>query len=126
VSRQLQAAAGEVAARLDACQRLVYAADKDPDAGRPPGVAKIAAAALAREAGRWAVRSLSLAALVDHPLLEKWTRDAGEFQRVARLSGSGALYGELLSAVTAAGCPVPVRTYGQLCRDVRYVRAAVL
>jgi acyl-CoA dehydrogenase len=76
--------AAQLAARLDACRRLVYAAgaavDMDPDAGRASSVAKITATALAREASRWAVRSLSPAALVEHPLLEKWTRDVGAFE----------------------------------------------
>lgn len=71
-------------ARLDACRRLVYAAgaevDRNPDSGHPSSVAKIAAVALAREASRWAVRSLSPAALVEHPLLEKWTRDVCAFE----------------------------------------------
>jgi len=73
-----------LAARLDACRQLVYAAgaavDSDPDTGRPSSVAKIAATAAAREASRWAVRSLSPAALVEHPLLEKWTRDVCAFE----------------------------------------------
>ncbi|WP_407939993.1 acyl-CoA dehydrogenase family protein [Micromonospora tarapacensis] len=35
---------------------------------------------LAREASRWAVRSLGPAALVEHPLLEKWSRDVCAFE----------------------------------------------
>ena len=71
-------------ARLAACRRLVYAAaaavDRDRDAGGPSSLAKSAAATLAREAGRWAVRSLGPAAVLDHPLLEKWTRDVCAFE----------------------------------------------
>jgi acyl-CoA dehydrogenase len=76
--------AARITAELDACRRLVYAAgaevDRDPDSGRPSSVAKTAAVTLAREASRWAVRSLSPAALVEHPLLEKWTRDVCAFE----------------------------------------------
>jgi acyl-CoA dehydrogenase len=76
--------AERLTARLDACRQLVYAAgaavDRNPDTGRPSSVAKIAAVALARETSRWAVRSLSPAALVEHPLLEKWTRDVCAFE----------------------------------------------
>ncbi|GAB3892859.1 acyl-CoA dehydrogenase family protein [Kibdelosporangium lantanae] len=74
----------ELAVRLEACRRLVYAAgaavDHDRDAGTPSSTAKIAATALAREASRWAVRSLGAAALVEIPLLEKWTRDVCAFE----------------------------------------------
>ncbi|MFJ6215527.1 acyl-CoA dehydrogenase family protein [Streptomyces sp. NPDC092296] len=73
-----------VAARLEACRHLVYEAgaalDRDRDDGRLSSAAKIAAVAAAREAGRWAVRSLGPAALVEHPLLEKWTRDICAFE----------------------------------------------
>ena len=73
-----------VAARLEACRHLVYEAgaalDRDRDAGTLSSTAKIAGVAAAREAGRWAVRSLGPAALVDHPLLEKWTRDVCSFE----------------------------------------------
>jgi acyl-CoA dehydrogenase len=74
----------ELTARLEACRRLVYAAgaavDNDREAGTPSSTAKTAATALAREASRWAVRSLSPVALVDIPLLEKWTRDVCAFE----------------------------------------------
>jgi acyl-CoA dehydrogenase len=76
--------AAELTARLEACRRLVYAAgtavDNDRDTGTPSSTVKIAATALAREASRWAVRSLSPVALVDIPLLEKWTRDVCAFE----------------------------------------------
>jgi alkylation response protein AidB-like acyl-CoA dehydrogenase len=80
---QAPGAAG-LTARLDACRRLVYEAasvvDRDRDAGGPSSLAKAAATAAAHAAGRWAVRSLGPAALVDHPLLEKWTRDVCAFE----------------------------------------------
>ena len=73
-----------VAARLETCRHLVYEAgaalDQDRDAGLLPSAAKIAAVAAARETCRWAVRSLGPAALIDHPLLEKWTRDVCAFE----------------------------------------------
>ncbi|MEU0128143.1 acyl-CoA dehydrogenase family protein [Streptomyces sp. NPDC006289] len=73
-----------VAARLESCRHLVYEAgaalDHDRDAGSLSSTAKIAAVAAAREASRWAVRSLGPSALIDHPLLEKWTRDVGSFE----------------------------------------------
>ena len=76
--------AEDLAARLEACRQLVYAAgasvDRDRDAGGPSSVAKSVAAALSREASRWAVRSLSSDAIVAHPLLEKWTRDVCSFE----------------------------------------------
>jgi alkylation response protein AidB-like acyl-CoA dehydrogenase len=80
---QAPGAAG-LTARLDACRRLVYEAasvvDRDRDAGGPSSLAKAAATAAAHAAGRWAVRSLGPAALVGHPLLEKWTRDVCAFE----------------------------------------------
>ncbi|MEV5158454.1 acyl-CoA dehydrogenase family protein [Streptomyces sp. NPDC053728] len=73
-----------VRARLESCRRLVYEAgaalDHDRDAGALSSTAKIAAVAAARETSRWAVRSLGPAALTDHPLLEKWTRDVCSFE----------------------------------------------
>jgi alkylation response protein AidB-like acyl-CoA dehydrogenase len=73
-----------VAARLEACRALTLEAgaalDRDRDDGLRSSAAKIAAVAAAREAGRWAVRSLGPAAQVDHPLLEKWLRDVSAFE----------------------------------------------
>jgi len=74
----------QMTARMRACRRLVYAAgaavDRDRDASGAPGLAKNAATALAREASRWAVRSLNAAAVVEFPLLEKWCRDVCAFE----------------------------------------------
>jgi alkylation response protein AidB-like acyl-CoA dehydrogenase len=76
--------ADRIRARLEACRDLVYRAgaalDHDPDDGRLPSMAKIAAVAAARETVRWAVRSLGPAALGEHPLLEKWSRDVCAFE----------------------------------------------
>ncbi len=76
--------AADLAARLDAGRRLVYAAgasvDHDRGAGGLPSAAKATATALAREASRWAVRSLSSDAIAEHPLLEKWSRDVCAFE----------------------------------------------
>ncbi|MEU5093660.1 acyl-CoA dehydrogenase [Streptomyces sp. NPDC020996] len=72
------------AARTEACRSLVHAAgaavDADRDAGHASSLAKYAATGLARETARWAVRSLGPEALVDLPLLEKWTRDVAAFE----------------------------------------------
>ncbi|MCP2314361.1 acyl-CoA dehydrogenase family protein [Kitasatospora paracochleata] len=74
----------ELAGRLESCRRLVYAAgaalDRDRDDAVLSSAAKVAAVAAARAACRFAVRSLGPAALVDHPLLEKWYRDVGAFE----------------------------------------------
>ncbi|WP_328912319.1 MULTISPECIES: acyl-CoA dehydrogenase family protein [unclassified Streptomyces] len=76
--------AGIHAARIEACRSLVYAAgaavDADRDASHPSSLAKYAATTLARDTARWAVRSLGQEALIDLPLLEKWTRDVGAFE----------------------------------------------
>jgi acyl-CoA dehydrogenase len=76
--------AADLAARLGACRRLVYAAgaavDRDRGADGLPSTAKVTATALAREASRWAVRSLNSDAIAEHPLLEKWARDVCAFE----------------------------------------------
>lgn len=72
------------AARIKACRSLVYTAgaavDTDRDASHPASLAKYAATGLCRDTARWAVRSLGQEALIDLPLLEKWTRDTGAFE----------------------------------------------
>ncbi|MFD4372910.1 acyl-CoA dehydrogenase family protein [Streptomyces sp. NPDC058486] len=74
----------EYAGRLEACRHLVYAAgtavDLEPDGKGLPSTAKLTATRLAVEVGRWATRALGPAALVEHPLLEKWVRDVGGFE----------------------------------------------
>ena len=73
-----------ITARLEACRHLVYQAgaalDRDRDDGRLSSMAKIAAVAAARAAVRWAVRTLGPSALIEHPLLEKWSRDVCAFE----------------------------------------------
>jgi alkylation response protein AidB-like acyl-CoA dehydrogenase len=70
--------------RLAGCLRLVHEAGAALDAGRDASLlssaAKLSAVAAAREASRFAVRALGPAALVDHPLLEKWCRDVAAFE----------------------------------------------
>ena len=70
--------------RLQAGRRLVYAAaaalDADPDEGHRSSVAKAVATALGREISRWAIGALDPVALVEQPLLEKWTRDMIAFE----------------------------------------------
>lgn len=74
----------EFADRLRAARHLVYAAaaalDADPDDGHRASVAKASAAALGREVSRWAVGELDPGALIELPLLEKWTRDVLAFE----------------------------------------------
>ena len=73
-----------IAGRLAACRELVYQAgaalDRSRDDGRLSSMAKIAAVAAARAAVRWAVRSLGPSAPIEHPLLEKWSRDVCAFE----------------------------------------------
>jgi acyl-CoA dehydrogenase len=70
--------AAELATRLEACRRIVYAAgaavDCDRDVERS-SLAKAAVTTLGRQVSRWAVRSLNSDAIAEHPLLEKWIRD---------------------------------------------------
>jgi alkylation response protein AidB-like acyl-CoA dehydrogenase len=72
------------AARLDAAKELVYDAaagyDADPDQAYLSSVAKLTGTRLAIEVGRWAAAALGPASLIEHPLLEKWTRDVCAFE----------------------------------------------
>jgi alkylation response protein AidB-like acyl-CoA dehydrogenase len=71
-------------ARLEAAKELVYDAaagyDADPDQAYLSSVAKLTGTRLAIEAGRWAAAALGPASLIEHPLLEKWTRDVCAFE----------------------------------------------
>lgn len=71
-------------ARLRAARSLLYqsAAEVDltPDDRRPPSVAKLHATDLAIEVTRWAAAALGAGSLLEHPLLEKWCRDAYAFE----------------------------------------------
>jgi alkylation response protein AidB-like acyl-CoA dehydrogenase len=71
-------------ARLDAALALVYrsAAEVDlaPDARQPPSVAKLHATDTAVRITRWAAAALGPGSLLEHPLLEKWSRDVYAFE----------------------------------------------
>jgi alkylation response protein AidB-like acyl-CoA dehydrogenase len=71
-------------ARLEAAKELVYDAaagyDADPDQAYLSSVAKLTGTRLAVEVGRWAAVALGPASLIEHPLLEKWTRDVCAFE----------------------------------------------
>jgi alkylation response protein AidB-like acyl-CoA dehydrogenase len=71
-------------ARLEAARELVYDAaagyDADPDQAYLSSVAKLTGTRLAIEVGRWAAAALGPASLIEHPLLEKWTRDVCAFE----------------------------------------------
>jgi alkylation response protein AidB-like acyl-CoA dehydrogenase len=71
-------------ARLEAAKELVYDAaagyDADPDQAYLSSVAKLTGTRLAIEVGRWAAAALGPASLIEHPLLEKWTRDVCAFE----------------------------------------------
>jgi alkylation response protein AidB-like acyl-CoA dehydrogenase len=71
-------------ARLDAALALVYRAaaeiDLAPDARQPPSVAKLHATDTAVRTTRWAAAALGPGSLLEHPLLEKWSRDVHAFE----------------------------------------------
>ncbi|MEV5577226.1 acyl-CoA dehydrogenase [Streptomyces parvus] len=73
-----------VLGRAEAVRRLVCEAaarvDSAPERSYPSSVAKLAANDLAMRTARWAARALGPAGLVEHPLLEKWTRDVCGFE----------------------------------------------
>lgn len=74
----------EVGARLEACRQLAYeaaaAVDLDPDRADAPAAAKTTAVSAAVRTSRWAAAVLGPAAALEHPLLEKWTRDVRAFE----------------------------------------------
>jgi alkylation response protein AidB-like acyl-CoA dehydrogenase len=76
--------AAEFGARLEACRHLVYeaaaAVDSDPDVARGSSAAKIVAVAAAVRTSRWAAAALGPGAVLEHPLLEKLTRDVRAFE----------------------------------------------
>lgn len=73
-----------VLARAEAARQLVHEAaariDHDPERGYLSSVAKLAANRLAVETAGWASAALGPAGLIEHPLLEKWTRDVHAFE----------------------------------------------
>ncbi|MCP3760523.1 acyl-CoA dehydrogenase family protein [Streptomyces sp. TBY4] len=73
-----------VTARLDAARALLYSAadavDHVPDDRRSPSVAKLHATDLAIRLTHWAAAALGPGSLLEHPLLEKWSRDVHAFE----------------------------------------------
>jgi alkylation response protein AidB-like acyl-CoA dehydrogenase len=73
-----------VRARAEAARQLLYQAavrvDRDPDRGYLSCAAKLNATSVAVETARWGAAALGPASLIEHPLLEKWTRDACSFE----------------------------------------------
>ncbi len=71
-------------ARLAAARRVLYDAadsvDHRPQDPGPPSLAKLNGTVLAVQVARWAGTALGPAALLEHPLLEKWTRDVPAFE----------------------------------------------
>lgn len=73
-----------VGARLEAARALLYDAaaevDRSPDDRRPASVAKLHNTTLAINTTRWAAAALGPGSLLEHPLLEKWSRDVHAFE----------------------------------------------
>jgi alkylation response protein AidB-like acyl-CoA dehydrogenase len=73
-----------MSSRVEAARELVYEAaariDRDPERGYLSCAAKLGATRMAVEVARWAAGALGPAGLLEHPLLEKWTRDACAFE----------------------------------------------
>ncbi|WP_062216593.1 acyl-CoA dehydrogenase family protein [Streptomyces sp. NBRC 109706] len=71
-------------ARVAAAERLVVEAaarvDRAPERGYPSNVVKLGATRTAVRVAHWAGRALGPAGLLEHPLLEKWTRDVRAFE----------------------------------------------
>jgi alkylation response protein AidB-like acyl-CoA dehydrogenase len=85
--RGLRPAAADVdlmASRLAAARLLIYeaaaAVDADPERGYLSSVGKLHCTRLGIDVARWAVGALGPAALLEHPLLEKWSRDIRAFE----------------------------------------------
>jgi alkylation response protein AidB-like acyl-CoA dehydrogenase len=73
-----------VTARLRAARALLYdvaaEVDRCPDDRRAPSVGKLHATDLAVRTLRWAEAALGPGSLLEHPLLEKWSRDVCAFE----------------------------------------------
>ena len=71
-------------ARALAARESVYEGavriDRDPRRGYWSSAVKLGAVRMAIETGRWAQRVLGPGGLLEHPLLEKWTRDVCAFE----------------------------------------------
>jgi alkylation response protein AidB-like acyl-CoA dehydrogenase len=73
-----------IGAQLEAARALLYDAafevDHSPDDRRSPSVAKLHNTALAVRTTRWAATALGPGSMLEHPLLEKWSRDVHAFE----------------------------------------------
>jgi alkylation response protein AidB-like acyl-CoA dehydrogenase len=71
-------------ARVEAGRELVHQAaarlDREPERGYPASAAKLGATRLATDVARWAAAAMGPAGMLEHPLLEKWTRDVCAFE----------------------------------------------
>lgn len=71
-------------ARAEAGRQLVYQAaarlDADPERGYFASAAKLSAVRMAVRTAQWAAAAIGPAGLLEHPLLEKWTRDVRAFE----------------------------------------------
>lgn len=71
-------------ARAEAARELVYQAAarvlRDPDNSYLSCAAKLGATRMAVQTARWASGAMGPAGLLEHPLLEKWTRDVCAFE----------------------------------------------
>jgi alkylation response protein AidB-like acyl-CoA dehydrogenase len=76
--------AAQVLARARAARELVYEAaariDRDPERGYLSSAAKLGAVRMAVETSHWAGAALGPAGLLEHPLVEKWSRDVTAFE----------------------------------------------
>jgi alkylation response protein AidB-like acyl-CoA dehydrogenase len=54
--------------------------DHCPDDRRPASIAKLHNTALAIRTTRWAAKALGPGSMLEHPLLEKWSRDVYAFE----------------------------------------------
>ena len=73
-----------VLARAEAARQLVYQAaarlDRAPERGYLSSAVKLGATRMAVSVAHWAGAALGPAGLLEHPLLEKWTRDVRAFE----------------------------------------------
>lgn len=73
-----------VQARAEAARELAYEAaariDRDPGQRYMASAAKLGAIRMAVQTAQWAGAALGPAGLLEHPLLEKWTRDVCAFE----------------------------------------------
>ncbi len=71
-------------ARLEAARALLYDAAAEVDLARddrrPPSVVKLHNTDLAVRTSRWAATALGPGSMLEHPLLEKWSRDVYAFE----------------------------------------------